>query len=343
MTTHNRTWRFTWVEMVLVIVVVGMIVAMVLPSFQQARESARLVSCVHNLKLQGLAFANFVAHRGRYPASCKVTKTLGGQIAEMHGWSWCADLLPYMELKLLPDTLELMNGKPLEPHSDGSEAHAKALATVIPEFQCPGFSGSSYVDPGTEAEAITNYNAMTSTHIESLSVASTNPGTPKYGSVLEHPDGAIYPGSKHGAEAFVDGTSHTILVVESTEQTCSRWTVGLECQVVGLPPVVTFADTPWYRFYHPTGFTGGAYDDQSTIDPTINRTYLDWDYDAKAYVGLIREGDTAVRGPGSHHVGVTNHLFADGSVHTIKNVIDCAAYMFLITRNNADPTHMPDE
>ena len=41
-------------------------------------------------------------------------------------------------------------------------------------------------------------------------------------------------------------------------------------------------------------------------------------------------------GPSSDHSGVTNHLYADGSVHAISNAIDAAAYMFIITRNGGD-------
>lgn len=42
-------------------------------------------------------------------------------------------------------------------------------------------------------------------------------------------------------------------------------------------------------------------------------------------------------GPSSHHDGVVNHGFADGSVHSISKQIDAALYFFIITRNNADP------
>ena len=47
---------------------------------------------------------------------------------------------------------------------------------------------------------------------------------------------------------------------------------------------------------------------------------------------------TAIRhGPSSHHPGIINHGFADGSVHPISNAIDAALYMFIITRNGGDP------
>jgi len=71
------------------------------------------------------------------------------------------------------------------------------------------------------------------------SVCPANPPllrtSPYTASFVRHPDGAIYPGSKHGLDAIKDGTSKTILLVESVEQHYSRWTVGVECVVAGLP------------------------------------------------------------------------------------------------------------
>jgi hypothetical protein len=100
-------------------------------------------------------------------------------------------------------------------------------------------------------------------------------------------------------------------------------------------------------YAYPTGYTANKFWEESTCNPNI--TYLDWDYLTNPYVGTgnmatpapslppgISYSD-AQYGPSSHHSGVTNHLLADGSVQSISNDIDVAAYMFLITRNNGDP------
>jgi hypothetical protein len=195
------------------------------------------------------------------------------------------------------------------------------------------------------AEAITNYKAMGATHLESLNVASPNPTMPRYGDAENHPDGGCYPGSRHGTDGFArDGTAHSIIVVETVEQNVARWAVGNETCLVGLPPVVTFADpTDEMPHYHPTGFTKDAFWARSTIADDVNRTYLNWDYDKHPYDdgGVSTPSADATGpikyGPSSHHSGITNHAFADGSVHSISNDIDAAAYMFLITRDGGDP------
>jgi hypothetical protein len=125
--------------------------------------------------------------------------------------------------------------------------------------------------------------------------------------------------------------------------------VGLETQVVGLPPDVTFAKD--YTFYHPTGFVEGKYWDESVLPPSVNKTYLNWDYEAVAAGGdgpynggtPSNQAVAAEAGPGSDHAAVVNHLKADGSVHTLSREVDSALYMFIITKNNGDPTPSMEE
>ena len=348
----SRRRGFTLVELLVVIAIIGILIGLLLPAIQAARESGRRTACSNKMKQIGLGFANAESTGGAYPASSKVYIDRQKGTTEIDGWSWCVALLPYIEQKPLYDRLDFRSGRPLREYTrdqlGGVDPHIEAMQTVIAEFHCPSFSGNAFVDITTQTEAITNYKAMTATHIGSLMVVSREQTIERgYGIRSDHPDGAIYPGSRHASEGLTDGTSHTIMIVESTEQFGSRWTLGLECQVVGLPPDVRFSDEGFYRFYYPEGFEAGAYGDNTAILAENNKTYLDYDYRATPYVGLQEEttysldGQTpAQKGPGSDHPGVTNHLFADGSVHTLKNTVDSGAYMFLITRNNGDPTYL---
>ena len=328
---------------VLVLVVLFVIgFSLLLPAIQAASEAGRRAGCIKRFKQLGLGFQNMESAKGRFPPSCHVKKDAEGNIISLDGWSWCIDILPYMEAKSIYDTLDIAGGVPL----DGTTAHADALAWIMYELQCPSFEGSRYVDSATEAEAITNYKVIGATHMESLNVASPNPTVPRYNTLdrTKHPDGVIYPGSRHGVKQIPDGSSRTVLIVESVEQNVARWTVGNETCVVALPPTVTFeGPTDSIPYWHPTGYTPGQFWGDSTIPPAINKTYLNWDYDAIPYDdGGISTPSAAASGPikygpSSHHVDVTNHGFADGSVHAISNDIDAALYMFMVTRNNSDP------
>ena len=93
------------------------------------------------------------------------------------------------------------------------------------------------------------------------------------------------------------------------------------------------------HYWAPWGFTPGLFFEESTV-PKTYRTYLDWDYKNLGWYddeGLA-EDYLIHYGPSSHHRRVTNHLFMDGSVHSIDNKTDVALYMFLITRDAGDPT-----
>ena len=334
--SHRRA--FTLVELLVVIAIIGILIALLLPAVQAAREAARRTQCVNNLKQLGLGLLNMESALKKFPPSAHVFKNTSGAITDMYGWSWCVDILPYTEQKPLWETLEIVGGKPL----DNTLPHNQALGTAISNLRCPSYNGSSYAD-AAEQEAITNYKVLAATHMESMNTVAVAPTTPKYSG--SHPDGAIYAGAKPRMRDFTDGTAHTAIVVETLEQYAARWTVGIETQVVGLPLAVTFDKQ--YTFYHPTGFIEGAYWEDSQIPPANNKTYVNWDYDPITQGGDgPYEGGTPggasdripAAGPGSQHSGVVNHLLADGSVQVLAQTLDAALYMFLITKNNGDPT-----
>lgn len=337
-----RRSGFTKIELAVVLVILALLIAAITPAIQAAREAARRTQCLNNLKQIGVAFQKMDSATARFPSSCEVKKDAAGKIVAMDGWSWCVQMLPYMGHAKLHNSLDTTTGVPLREPGTGGTPHADALATGLKEFHCPSFAGSAYINRRTKAEAITNYKAMGATHLESLNVASPNPTVPRYGDLKNHPDGGCYPGSTHGTDGFMrDGTANSLLVVETVEQDVSRWTVGNETCLAGLPPVVTFAPpTDETQFWHPTGFISPW--EFSKVPESINITYLDWDYKKTPYsdggvsTPSAAAGGAISFGPSSHHHGVTNHLFADGSVYPLANDIDVVAYMFLITRDGCD-------
>ncbi len=336
MNAHHRARGFTLTEMLVVVLILVFLLAMLMPGLNQSRDRGRRATCINHLRQIGLAFhLHHDAYRKLPPAS-GVTRAKKGQITAVDGWSFLVYLLPYMEYGSIYDTLDVNTGRPLsEPDGSDAAPHATVRATVIDEWICPQYEGDRYADPRTKADAITNFKAMGATHHESLSVASADPALPKYDPQGKHPDGACYPGSKLAFKDFArDGTAHTILVAETVEPRFARWTVGAEATLVGLPRVVQY-ERYEDRHFAPHGFDG-QFDQRSALASEY-RTYLGWDYDVEPYDG--EDGSVGGRyGPSSHHPGVVNHLFADGTVRTIHTEVDTATYMFLITRAGGDPT-----
>ncbi len=376
MNTRSRKRGFTLVELLVVIAIIGILIALLLPAIQAAREAARRANCLNNLKQIGLGFQNMDSAKNRFPPGIHVSRNATGAIDGLAGavgaaapqqqgvgWAWSVDILPFMELKPLYDTLDLQMQWPRQ----AATGPQNAMKESVKEFSCPSFSGERYTSVA-ETEYISNYKALGATHMESLSqatitpVAMTTPGS--YTNPTYHPDGGIYPGSSHGTDGFSkDGTAHTAILVESCEQYYARWTVGSEMLLVGLPTgaaaggkAVTFVNggVGGIPYAYPTNFTAGKFWDSSTC--TTNYTYLMWDYEdtvnycnyidcpdfadatvCPAPVGKPATVSNIVYGPSSMHSGVINHGMADGSVQSISEDMDVATYMFLLTRVNGDP------
>src|SRR5688500_15506194 len=111
---------FTLVELLVVIAIIGVLVALLLPAVQAAREAARRRSCSNNLKQQGLALHNFHDTCSRLPRGCATDMQAFGETpagtADGWGSSWMVFILPQVEQGALYDKLKF----------DGSSGHTHA-------------------------------------------------------------------------------------------------------------------------------------------------------------------------------------------------------------------------
>jgi len=354
MVLHRRKRGFTLIEILVVIFIISILIMLLLPAVQKAREAARRTTCLNKLKQIGLAFHNFHDKQLQFPPSDRVRRdTITGALLDIYGWSWAVDLLPGLEQQQLYDTLDTKRGKPLVPYGV-PDAHAIARTTVIPELLCPSAKYKSVkLDPNlARPEGLSNYKVMSATHFESYyqaaTVAPKIPPVPLYPS-KSHPDGACFPGSHLNIAQITDGTAHTIMAVETIEEVYARWPLGWEMGLVALPSMgwdrVYYSNAYNGRFYHPYGFNG-SYDYEQSNVPIEFRTYLGHDYEEVDnswawYIPAWMSGPDTYYGvhygPKSYHGDVTNHLLVDASARSIKNSIDVAAYMFLVTRDAKDP------
>ncbi len=222
----NRASGFTLVELLVVIAIIGILVALLLPAVQQAREAARRTQCLNNLKQIGLALHNHHNAVGTLP--------LGAALTE--GAMWSAFILPYMEEQNLRDLITLLEHQQYAmnqpfysyPVLDPNFRNLVACETVIPVYRCPSAGLPEHMqDQGQDA----NYyiqRRVPGSYIACASGTATsqviNQVMGEGRSYLENMDGVMWglrietPADAKGLVSFrkvKDGLSKTIAVGEA--------------------------------------------------------------------------------------------------------------------------------
>ncbi len=133
MHTQKKT-GFTLVELLVVIAIIGILIALLLPAVQAAREAARRIQCANNLKQIGLALHNYATAMRVFPCAIVADNfTDGFDIWDeatngKHGTSWMLQILPYMEQQTLYNRWDF---------TTNVKGNAAVAQTDIPGFYCP--------------------------------------------------------------------------------------------------------------------------------------------------------------------------------------------------------------
>src|SRR5436309_2231730 len=121
---------FTLIELLVVISIIAVLIALLLPAVQAAREAARRMQCVNNLKQIGLALHSYESAVGCFPP---------GQLEGNDNADWSAHtyLLTSVEQKAVYDAINFTGYPAVKPAAPGSLANATAFNATIKVYLCP--------------------------------------------------------------------------------------------------------------------------------------------------------------------------------------------------------------
>ncbi len=129
----HKSHGFTLVELLVVIAIIGILIALLLPAVQAAREAARRMQCSNNLKQIGLALHNYHTAHGVLPYASGEGR--GPNAPDAWGGIWCTMILPYLEQQALYDAIDFnLHHKNLPEH---------IVKTPIPVYACPSDAGGA--------------------------------------------------------------------------------------------------------------------------------------------------------------------------------------------------------
>ncbi|MFM9117036.1 MAG: DUF1559 domain-containing protein [Planctomycetota bacterium] len=245
---------FTLVELLVVLAIIGIMVALLLPAVQAAREAARRTSCTNNMRQLGIALHLYHDVQQTFPSGWLGTDpaTRLPDVSGPTGWAWASMVLPYLEQKNVSESVVNFNLPLLAPQND------TARTLFLPVFRCPSDPGQTTFNLGDEDDpntiitrlAMSNYiGVFGTTELEDCEGLPI--GQICYGNgAFQHQQGV------KNAD-FLDGLSNTLLVGErSSRLGYSTWTGVVPHGEESLARVLGIVDhSPNYSGAHLDDFT----------------------------------------------------------------------------------------
>ena len=192
---------FTLVELLVVIAIIGILIAMLLPAVQAAREAARRMSCSNNMKQMGVALHNYHASHNTFPAGYLTSGDVWA------GFGWMAAILPFMEGETISEKIDYE-----APQGSHDPINQEIMKTYIASYLCPSVpQPSSYVEvtaaiDGWEDGATGTYAGVVS---DICGDYCWGPGT-----MSGAGSGCLVVNKSISISKITDGTSRTLIVAE---------------------------------------------------------------------------------------------------------------------------------
>ena len=313
-TTGFSRRAFTLVELLVVIAIIGILVALLLPAVQAAREAARRMQCSNNLKQMGLALHNFESSRRYFPPGSITGNTLTEAHKQLNlpaglSHAWMMFLLPHAEQQALFDQYQFNRDWRDPLNKTVRETHLSLVT-------CPSTPNSKRLDSATSG-GFTWQSAASDYGVDNAVNAALYPLNLIDVASSKSPDGVMSINELHTVAQILDGMSNTMWICEDAGRPMAyrvkrRLIAGIRVSGAG------WADRENEYITHGVDFaTGTIFSGPCPINCTNNNEIY------------------------SFHPGGAMCMFGDGSVRFVAETIDIRVVARLITKEAGEPVTLP--
>ncbi len=289
---RKESQGFTIVELLIVIGIIGLLIGLIMPAVQRARESARRLQCTNHLKQIGVALLSYHGtHKTFPPGYVSSADNHGNEFGP--GWGWGAMILSELDESSLQS--RIVFEKPIE-HS----VNAAVRQTPISTFVCPSDSAES------PWKAVTRDETGKPIAIICEVAAANYIGVFGIREPVGDGDGIFFRNSHVGMKDIVDGSAHTMMVGERSHAWAESTWVGAVTNAHLFPPV----GSPALPFV------------ESASGMVLGHTFE----------GAPNAPDLECNNFSSEHLGGASFVFVDGHVQFISTSTDKKVYRALSTR-----------
>jgi prepilin-type N-terminal cleavage/methylation domain-containing protein/prepilin-type processing-associated H-X9-DG protein len=323
-----RRRAFTLVELLVVIAIIGVLVALLLPAVQAAREAARRTQCTNNLKQMGLALQNHVSALGTFPqGGTDPWHDQGADNAKFgNGYGWMVQILPYVENQNLQN---ISKGYGL----GDKQRDLDVRKTPVPMYFCPSRRMNVVRIDAKSAEDCSQGCALND-------YASATPANPTIGDIAaKMADPSKMTGDEHTNSFWQLVTHGGVTKGKEYYGVITRTVAAEPCKpkhiTDGLSNTIAVGEKRVFTNLHESRYWA---DDVGWTDG--------WDPDIIRYTGYQPGPDVAERTPGAPppetygfyfgaaHPSGFNVVYADGHVATLQYDIDRGTFNALGHRSD---------
>lgn len=336
--TSRSRFGFTLVELLVVIAIIGILVSLLLPAVQAAREAARRSQCSNNLKQMVLATHNYMdTYKGMPPFSCLPPANATGGV-----WSVQARILPFLEQANLQNLIDFSFS-----YSDivNAPVHAQVTKMRIPMYICPSET-KAIARPPSSPTGVTHFPLTYGANLGSWMVFDPVGGRTANGAfVINH---------KITDGAFVDGMSNTLAFAEikayqpnvkpGTPNGPNEPIPASADTIAGLAGSATVSltgHTEWVDGkVHETGFTTVLAPNTKVLINNAGTAY-DIDLISKAENSGNTVPTYAAVTARSFHPGIVQTSLMDGSVRAVANTVELNVWRAFGSRDGGESAQLP--